>query len=67
MKEVTVEHICTMPQFPEGWHGRTSSPSGHVSGRVGQLVPDNQDIKIVKIDFWQINNFLKLKIFKPCL
>ena len=52
MKEV----ICTMPQFPEGWHGRTSSPSGHVSGRVRQLVPDNQDIKIVKIDFWQINN-----------
>ena len=41
-----MEHICTMPQFPEGWHGRTSSPSGHVSGRVGQLVPDNQDIKI---------------------
>ena len=46
MKEVTVEHICTMPQYLEGWHGRTSSPSGHVCGRVRQLVPDNQDIKI---------------------
>ena len=57
MKEVTVEHICTMPQYLEGWHGRTSSPSGHVSGHVGQLLPDNQDIKI------EYNRFLANQYF----
>ena len=52
-----MEHICTMLQFPEGWHGRTSSPSGHVSGHLGQLLPDNQDIKI------EYNRFLANQYF----
>ena len=42
--------ISANPQFQcngsNGRNGKTSSLSGHVSGRVGELVADNQDIKI---------------------